>query len=194
MKKIVKLHGFTLVELLLAISIFGVIAASTFTIFDAQKKLSNESIEVGNRSQLARTLLKLIEDDIMTSYLSPYYKIAFLGLERRVDTLAINNHPREGSKEIDLTRTIYFEGPNGGIYRHKRKHLTEPTIFKDVEAELIHDMSRIRFRYFDGTDWYEIYDTSQTGMLPKAVEVTVEIKGIEYTRVISLCLSGIGFK
>jgi hypothetical protein len=61
---------------------------------------------------------------------------------------------------------IELAPPNGPVHRDS-----------DV-TEVAQDVAFINFRYFDGSTWLEAWDSSQTGTLPKAVEVTVYVHGV----------------
>lgn len=185
-----KKTGFTLVEVLLSVTIFSIIASSTYSVFEAQKNLSKKTAEISDKVQIARALLRLIEDDLKPSFISKNFEIYFVGQKNRVETLSTNNIPK-AKLETDLTKTIYYQKEGGGIYRHKRKQVTETIFITEEDAELLHESALIEFRFYDGSNWIESFDSRLLGKLPKILAVTVTVNGEKFTKAFTPSLLGI---
>jgi hypothetical protein len=51
-------------------------------------------------------------------------------------------------------------------------------IQRDTDVvEISRDVAFLNFRYFDGTQWQDSWDSTQSGTLPQAVEATVYVRG-----------------
>jgi len=74
-------------------------------------------------------------------------------------------------KELDAIR------PDQGLGRRTRDFFAESAVDETLSMEDLFaiEVVEITFQYFDGTNWVSDWDSSITGRLPKAVEVTFGI-------------------
>ncbi|HLY73643.1 MAG TPA: type II secretion system protein GspJ, partial [Planctomycetota bacterium] len=76
--------------------------------------------------------------------------------------------------ETDKTKPAY------GLVRDRPLELTplNGPVQRDSDiVEISRDVVYLNFRYYDGTQWLESWDSTQSGTLPQAVEVTVFVQG-----------------
>jgi type II secretion system protein J len=197
-----KRRGFTLLELAVATSIFAIVIAATYSLFDSARGITTRAEFRAGLFQSARAALQAVEDDLRgVVLLGSVYDTGFIGTnagseKEPLDTLefvAVNrytgaaydvNQP-EVVRGIDISKVSYRIEPDEkikphGLLRERPLELTPPNgpVHRDEDVMGIADnVAYINFRYFDGTQWLDSWDSTQTKNLPQAVEVTVYIRG-----------------
>lgn len=192
------MRGYSLIEVLLAVTIFSFIAGTTFFMFENARQLEGQIARKSELYQTARVAMKLLEDDLRGVYASG--KPFDTGLNGsgvttgelpadRLDFVAVNNRPfDENKKEIDLTKTVYFVSDKG-LVREKYKLLTGTAILvnaRDVQEVISDRVKGIKFRYFDGSTWQDSWQSSATKKMPRAIEVTLHIDEAQFTTAVWL--------
>lgn len=191
-------RGYSLIEVILAVTIFSFIAGATFFMFENARQLEAQLARKSELYQTARVAMKMIEDDLRAVYASG--KPFDTGLngsgvttgERPADRLefvAVNNRPfDDGRKEIDLTKTVYFVSEKG-LVRERYKLLTGTAALVNAQdvQEVVSDRVRgIKFRYFDGSAWQDSWQSSSMKTMPRAIQVTLYIDEEEFTTAVWL--------
>jgi type II secretion system protein J len=183
-----KRRGFTLIEVLLAVVLTGLIVIGSLTYLDSSRNLGDRIQFKSEMLQTARAVLSQMERDLQPAYASGQ------GLDwglkgtnsvlsdlpnDSLELVAANNNPKsEDTKEIDLTRTIYRIDGERGLVRDRFKQLTNTgsatlTNSGDVICKKV---VGLKFRYHDGTGWTESWDSTTLGKMPKAIEVTIHVR------------------
>ena len=185
--------GFTLVELLLGLSLFSVIGLAAYgslrSGLEAQRRVSERALE----DQLVRGLLDLIAADLEAAFISGgALDSGFIGTNADEDELprdslsfvTARGRP-DGSLpgEMDLLGVTYEidvddETPASGLVRNRRRILTAAATDADeVKAdELAPEVEGLDFEYFDGSEWQQVWDSSASATLPQAVRVTIQFR------------------
>ncbi len=187
--------GFTLVELLLGLSLFSVIGLAAYgslrSGLEAQRRVTERALE----DQLVRGLLDLIAADLEAAFISGgALDSGFIGTNADEDELprdsltfvTARGRP-DGSLpgEMDLLGVTYEidvddETPASGLVRHRRRILTAAAADADeVDAdadELAPEVEGLDFEYFDGSEWQQVWDSSVSASLPRAVRVTIQFR------------------
>jgi prepilin-type N-terminal cleavage/methylation domain-containing protein len=171
------LQGFTLIEVLLAMSLLALVLTGIYTSFStASRSVENAEI-VRDETDLARTLISRLSLDIENAdcdhvaYGAVFYgkkeEVDTEGVRHRHDSLAmttLTNFPRPNSKETELLEADYYfkEKENGKGYslmrREKRELVKDgpPPFEGGVEYEITDQVSELRFRYSDnGSIWLD---------------------------------------
>lgn len=185
--------GFTLLEMLVALALVGVIAGTLYgSLYIAYKarERAHAAITPIRRAELAATLIRR---DI-ESVLPPTGVLAaeFVGEDatddsgRPADALVMHccSHvPQEGVPGSDIRRveltceTLEDDlEETSAIIRRTTTSLLAAETPEPIEDVLCRDVLAFNLRYFDGSEWLDAWDsTTQGDDLPLAVEVTVEI-------------------
>lgn len=82
--------------------------------------------------------------------------------------------------------SLYGTGASAGSYGLVRRQLDRATAawsagqgqlfdVADLQDVLAPEVAAVEFRYFDGTEWYEEWDSAQAGGLPLAVEICLAV-------------------
>ncbi|MBI2933084.1 MAG: hypothetical protein HYY16_15680 [Planctomycetes bacterium] len=165
--------------------IFAAVAGACWALLDAGRGVSARGAAEAARSQTARVALRAIEADVRGAF------SAFTGTDggtedRPRDTLAVVTVAHQPSlaateKETDVVRSTFSIDENKGLVRERRKRLTENVTVLDAEAyveEIARDVVALQVRYTDGSGWVDSWNSDLSGQMPKAVEVTVHVRGV----------------
>ncbi len=179
---------------MLAMAILALITTVIYASFSSAGKNVEQAETSRDRTDLARTLIAKLSDDIANAYYHPAMKEAIFYAKKsittenepRFDNIALTtltNWRRPDSKEMDLWEVGYrFEtGPEGEgqvlVRREKRDLDKERTPLEGGIDMIITDrIGEFRLRYYDGTTWKDEWDSRTTGRLPKAVEIRLVLK------------------
>lgn len=200
-----EIHGFTLVEVLVALALFALLGIGAYRLLDASIVASahvtasqqfNDSLRMG-MWRMEKDLLQVINRPIRDNY--DIIEPAFSGNQDGfIFTRAGWGNPWSYSRS-ELQRVEYYFSGYGLLNRKiwpvlDRAQDTEPLI-----QNLIKPVSRIRFHYLDmNEEWLEQWppvnvDPLVVNPIPQAVEVEIEIPGAgEYRRLfLTTALKGI---
>ncbi|HVR82686.1 MAG TPA: prepilin-type N-terminal cleavage/methylation domain-containing protein [Planctomycetota bacterium] len=195
-------RGFTLLELLVALIIFATVIAAAYSLFDTSRSLVTRAEFRSQLFQTARTALQAIEDDVRGSTMSgSAFDAGFIGLSggsdkeptAQLQVISVNRYTG-GSRDvnapppvfgIDLAMVRYWIEPDKskpafGLVRDRPLELTPlngPVQRDEDIVEIARDVAYLNFRYYDGTQWLPTWDSTQSGTLPQAVEVTIYVRG-----------------
>ena len=194
-------RGFTLLELLVTLVIMGVITGALFAslrvAFQAGKRV-NQTLDNVQRTGVAGDFLRR---DIESALLpTGTLANAFIGTDERNDrggdgdTLLLCA-PVDGPPTVTLAADIrqieyllVTEGSERLLVRRVTTNLLASATISTDEADdeiLCRGVLSLNFRYFDGSEWYTTWDSTQEASLigpqqgqslPLAVEVTLELE------------------
>jgi prepilin-type N-terminal cleavage/methylation domain-containing protein len=198
-----KTRGFTLLELIVATSIFAVVVGAAYTLFESGRNLTSRAEARAELFQTARAALKAIEEDLKGAVMpSTPYDTGFIGTDSgskdkpldKIDFVSVNSHAMisslksdaalEAGEKIDMSRVAYWvetdtNRPSHGLVRYRQTILspvTTPTPKDEDIEEISADIAYVNFRYYDGTQWLDSWDSTQSNKLPQAVEVAVHVQ------------------
>jgi general secretion pathway protein J len=180
--------GFTLLELLLALVIFSIIGTGVYQTLrsgvDAQRH-GEESVQV---TQIARQVLARMAADLRATYTSQgVYAAGLVGedqvgqdvdLDRLTFAMAGYTPKPDAVAEFAVAKVEYFidDDPateNVGLQR-RITPIVELAVQEESEGEdYAPEVKSLNFRYYDGTNWLDTWDSTADGLLPLAVEVTI---------------------
>lgn len=184
-------RAFTLVEVLLAMALMMALMSAFYVFFNGMGTAQQSAREAGNRQLSARTLCDMIERDLMCCIAGD----AKLGagvigsetdlriLTRNVSAaLAISGFDdRHGLfdmesagyafDEADASVSISRESPQRVELPSREDERDEPAARTPEES--LGPIERLRFRYFDGSNWRDAFDSLAEDRLPVAVEISL---------------------
>lgn len=180
-------NGFTLVEVLVASTIFALIAAAAFVFLAASRRLDERIRFKSEVYQTGRAVLGILQRDLSAAYAWGKFGTGVVGRNHgaengdtdEIELVTANHSPAtDQSREIDLARIIYTVDPELGLLRQKLTRLTaeqEVIRSEDISEQLSARVTGLNVRYHDGTGWTDGWDTPSTRTMPKAIEVTLTI-------------------
>ena len=184
--------GFTLLEMLVALALMGILAAGLYTSltigFNARAR-AEAALEPVRSATLA---LELLRGDIV-SVLPPTGVLAggFVGQDVKgadstseADTLVFYSTVEDAGRAAPGTRKIEFalaagdDGSASILVRRVTANLLAPSTPEPAEEVLCRNVTSLNIRYFDGTDWLDSWDSgTRDNALPLAIEVRIRIGG-----------------
>lgn len=193
-KAIVREHrcltGFTLVELLLAASIFSVIVLSIYSAFQTGILSYRKADAAFGLLQEARLILYRMELDLKNSFAYTKENSRFQGTQGNMDFFSLTDTFSEGQVFSNLSR-IKYELASGILKRvyYKGKSILEET-GNGEDQELSSDVKGISFQYAYATNnpaepygWQSFWpkkenesDLTQQKAIPLAVKIELTMK------------------
>ena len=184
------IHGFTLLELLIAMSIFSLISIMAFS--GLNSILFNKEIvdqELTRLSDIQRSLLNLARD-IEQAQDRPIRdglggNIASLTGGQNIDStileLTRNGWRNPAQQTRSQLQRVAYSLEDNQLIRLYWYHLDHLQSDEPVRRVLLHDVENIEIRYLDEeweTSWPKLAldDTSVANALPRAIEVTLVLK------------------
>jgi hypothetical protein len=175
-------RGFTLLEVVLALSLAILLLGSSMTFLwelaDRRSTLARGSRDL----HAGAILIERLEADLSAGLVGdPGIGAGITGTatKLRLLTRGVWLAPEAGGKaggegEGDLQATEYEFDPSSGRITGRRGVVKPGSSSISGPMELISDrVERVRFRYFDGKEWVETFDSLAKGELPVAIEVAV---------------------
>ncbi|HEV8608228.1 MAG TPA: type II secretion system protein GspJ [Tepidisphaeraceae bacterium] len=184
--------GFTLLELILAMGMISMLAVSLYATLRVAFKARDSATSGIAPMRSANVALDLLGQDI-ESALPPTGLLAgaFLGqhlgdVQISQDTIEFYcigssdsfDPPRSaGFRKIDLGLIASLDGRAYLLVRRITSNLLSPQEVQPEEEILCRNVRSFALRYFDGSTWYEDWDSTQMGdILPVAVQVDLQIQ------------------
>ncbi len=164
--------GFTLLELLIGMSVFAIVAASVYSSLYMGVKVWKQEESLDQTMQEAALSLKVMERALRCAFLNPENEqIVFVGLGERIDFFST-------SPEGDIEKVAFFlhsnEGDNFFSLLRSRKKYMRLDDEEDAQEEVINTKIReLRLKYFsrDENIWYENWP--ETSILPDQVSIEI---------------------
>lgn len=188
--------GFTLLEVLLAMTILAVVMTVIYTSFSSAGDSVERAEAVRDGNDLARTLLSRMSADIANAYcrqgaagqffFGKHEEIESSGAKFRFDRVALStltNWRRPDTAETDLWAVGYFfrERPEDGrrvLMRREKRLLrsADDGPVDEAEYELTDAVAGLQVRYWDGTKWIDDLGAEDACRRPAAAEITLTLE------------------
>jgi type II secretory pathway pseudopilin PulG len=196
--------GFTLLEFLLALALFMVLAGMLWNIISLFSKTQTQGTRLAERSQLVRSLAQLLEDDLKSAIQDPIYPfgdssgdddIRRFGLSGSLQTLRIDvielnpfitvtPQPRQAflgevqtatPRAAELKTVFYNFQQSVGLTRREIDFETPDINAQGAEGTNLYapEVVGCRFRYYNGSEWSDSWESLDRGGLPVAIEATL---------------------
>lgn len=198
-------EGFTLIEMLVAMVILAIVLTIAYSVFSSSYSALRRVSPERDPFQTARLILDRMTDEIQSAYYKPgLAHTGFVGKSDEKedapwDSLTFSAMANfywikkvEGIKESDFlkisyslvddeeeTRLVRAQNPAFGPFEEDPEKLGSPD--RGVH-QLSDDVWGMDFRYFDGKEWVEDWNSAEKEKLPQAVEVKLILKTDEGKR------------
>ena len=183
--------GFTLIEVLLAVAILGIIFSMVYWTFSQTYDVIDRVQTEADRFRSVRLTINKISEDLSSTYWREDYKDSLfvgedLGEERSpkdsIRFMAASNYGASaGSNDSDLNIISYYleRAEDKDIYKLMRSEQTNILSISNDQKEayeLGDSLNGINFRYFNGKDWVDSWNSDELKSIPMAVEIKMLIK------------------
>jgi len=189
--------AFTLLEMLVAMALMSVIAASLYASLHIGFRARESAMAAVERVRMAELGIEILRKDI-ESALPPTGILAgeFIGQDaidesgRDADTLLFHSsaHVPELSerasdiRKVELAFALVSDGTERALIRGITTDLLATESVEPEEEVLCHGVLAFNLRYFDGSEWLDGWDSTTHGdVLPLAIEITLEVARPEAT-------------
>ena len=190
--------GFTLLEVVISIGILVVIMTIVYNTFNSSMKAFTAMENQGNAYAQARIVLSRMSEEIASIYFSGQNRnTGLLGEDRDEYDLPFDSlhftslsHVRwvKDSKESELCEI--------GYYLEKNEETRESFLFRREDwnvdgtleeggrpLELAEGVDGLNFRYYDGDEWVDEWDSRIKNELPNAIEVVLIMRDPRQKRI-----------
>lgn len=207
-------HGFTLLELLIAISIFGMVIGIAYSSYNASFSIINTTGKSAKTYAKARTAMERIMGDLESLHIGN--DLLFQGTSEnisghRADTLLFTStsfvrlHPDEMSPGHLLIHYTVEEAPDGAsllLYRSQNSPQADEETIKDSRLLLCDNLQEVAFTYLDKEgeereNWGEDENDEDTSALPSLITISLRFNdsqndepGTLFTSALTLPMAG----
>lgn len=181
----------TLLELLIALGLTLALLGSLFAFFHNTIRSREDMLALTAKHRAAAVLIDRIENDLTFCIAGDSRHGAGVSggaTQLRILTRGVAAHLAErgtgdGAAFSDLQIAEYRFSTGSGLRARRETAAAQPTA-EAVDSgptqtshrgfePIADDLHRVRFRYHDGNDWRNAYDSQEEGRLPIAVEVAI---------------------
>jgi type II secretion system protein J len=184
--------GFTLLELILAMGMISMLAVSLYATLRVAFKARESATSGIAPMRSANIALDLLGEDL-ESALPPTGLLAGAFLAQHLGDVQVSQDTVEfycigssdsldppnsaGFRKIDLGVIPSPDGRGNLLVRRITSNLLSPQEVQPEEEILCRNVRSFALRYYDGSQWYEEWDSTQMGdILPLAVQVDIQIQ------------------
>jgi len=191
--------GFTLLEIMVALLVLGLLSSALFAIFGTTID-SKERVEKYNELyQTSRQVIDRSHRELSLAFLSPSKNrnpTVLLGVDAEeegypMDSITFTSlaHVPMGvdnreSEECELSYFIIEDSSTGmhHLMRREDTSLDDDPLQGGISYEMAEDIRGLNFRYYDGEEWQDSWDSREgdtEGKLPYVVEVVLILPGVD---------------
>jgi general secretion pathway protein J len=185
-------RGFTLIEVLLAVTIFAIVLAAINAVFYSALRLRNKTAEALDKSAPMQQALTIIRRDL-ANIVPPGTNSLFGSFQTTATTniMAGASTPSfftttgildETSPFSEVQKVAYAlmdptnQTEGRDLVRLVSRNLLSTTGEQPVQQWLMGGLQSITFLYHDGTTWRDSWDSSTlTNMLPRAIKLQLQV-------------------
>jgi general secretion pathway protein J len=200
--------GFTLLEVVISVGILAVILSIVYNTFNSSMKAFTAMENQGDAYAQARIVLTRMSEEIASIYFSPQNRnTGLLGEDRDeydlpADSLHFTSlsHIRwvKDSKESELCEIGYYlekDEETGSLFRREDWNVDGTIEEGGRPLELAQGVDGLNFRFYDGEEWADEWDSRIKGGLPKAIEVVLVMrdprrKRITFSNIFTVPIAG----
>ncbi len=169
--------GFTLLEILIAVSILAIIAVLVQSSFRVVMGSLAEARRTTAASRKAESFIWMLSSEVGNAIIAEGLHFSAVG--------------GDGAAGLDFCSTVAFPGSGARDVFRVSYRLDDDVLWKSVdgnEFKLFDGVEAFEIIYFDGEEWSPEWDFSAAGRLPAAVNVSFELEGRRFSRSIGLAV------
>ncbi|MBW7956484.1 MAG: prepilin-type N-terminal cleavage/methylation domain-containing protein [Deltaproteobacteria bacterium] len=173
-------RGFTLIEVLLAVSLMAVLLASLYSVFFSVAGAGSKASEEAVRNVEAGRALEKMASEVRSAYTRRGSPVTFFkaGKVRSHSMVSFTffSYPVQagGAPKSDLLAVSYSIERDGGR-RHLVKEVWSPYLGEKISFRAIEDIKGFEVSLFNGKDWSKAWDSELEGSVPRAMTVKMTL-------------------
>ena len=187
-------HGFTLIEVLLAVAIFAIVLAAINGVFYGALRLRTKTTQALDASVPIQQALALIRQDLrgivapgggpLSGTLKSAASAGGTGQQAGPELYTATGSVEAEAPWGNIQKVAYVlrpatdsrSGAGQDLIRLVSRNLLATLQDEPVEQFLMSDVARIAFSFYDGSQWRDSWDsTTEASVLPKAVRVEIDL-------------------
>ena len=179
----IRSRGFTLIEILLAVVIIGIIVAVVYGSLWTVTQTVDGARERMELSQTARGVLWKITNEISNAFSGE--EMYFTGVKSKPGSVDENR--------LSFNSTVEGFGQEQKDIREIEYYLSRGVLYQEIDGVIfpvVENVDGFSLRYFDGVEWKESWDSKLRGKFPKMVEINLELGGKIFSTAISIPVAG----
>ncbi|MBI5417556.1 prepilin-type N-terminal cleavage/methylation domain-containing protein [Candidatus Poribacteria bacterium] len=184
--------GFTLIEVLIAGTILSIIIFIIYSTFsNTTNAIERNQLKI-EFNQESRVIINRMEKEISSAFFSKEnINIRFKGEKSsfqendndRLDFVSTLNPPKKDTRESELMEVGYYlkfgeSNEYGTLVRRYSGQVDDAIDKGGYEEALGERVKSLGFRYFDGSEWQDTWDTNNKGQLPRLLKVIIIFQDI----------------
>ncbi|MDY0189484.1 MAG: type II secretion system protein GspJ [Desulfuromonas sp.] len=187
-------RGFTLIETAVAIAIISIIITSVYGIFSSISATKQRLESEADGYTQARVIFSRIGQELRTSYLNTNNELSDFVANGSIGSDGYNDD--SNYLEFTSTSALLNTGEQSTMpvrIRYQLERNTDSTICRllrsavplfDLSTEptyqrLSSQIKQLQWRFYDGSDWQESWDSSSSNQLPQTVEMSLILQSGE---------------
>ena len=198
-KPISGVSGFTLIEVMTAVTVMAVMATIAFTIVFGAVKRSRHIDQKVELSTEAASIVSLISEDLRGAFIREGVVPFFTGTSRYraedptdgvslLTTAVVPVNPEIPAGGVGEVEYSVLESPNMTLILLRREEIPARAPFDEggQEIEITDRLRSLDLTFSDGEDWFEKWDTEsdaehEAGRLPKQVGIVLVLEDGDLT-------------
>ncbi len=179
----IRSRGFTLIEILLAVAIIGIIVAVVYGSLWTVTQTVDDARERMELSQTARGVLWKITNEISNAFSGE--EMYFTGVKSKPGSVDENR--------LSFNSTVEGFGQEQKDIREIEYYLSRGVLYQEIDGVIfpvVENVDGFSLRYFDGVEWKESWDSKLRGKFPKMVEINLELGGKIFSTAVSIPVAG----
>ena len=176
-----KNHGFTLLEVLLAVALSALLLATVYTTYFAIARTIDTTSETQELMETGRVLLEMIKRDVrgVTAGRFPLISTTQDLDGKPAADISFVTSAKSSTNPFNLTRVGYslVQDTQGEpvLVRKEAKNPKDDFNTLGNAFEISRMVSSFQLSFYNGTEWVDQWDSRSTGKLPKQVRITLEM-------------------
>lgn len=173
--------GFTLIEVLLAVALSALLLTAVYGIYFSINRSIEAATEDQDAFETGRILSELIKKDIRGIRAG---RFPLVGKNEVIEGLPVGQiefvtTARLTGEQMTLRRIGYALIVNNKndriLVRKESSDLVDPLDGVSRVFEVSRIISGFQFKFYNGTDWVEEWDSTSTGSFPKQIRVIIDV-------------------
>ena len=173
-------RGFTLLELLLALSMFIVLLGIVWSVTAILLRMETQRVQQTGQQRIVRTWTRMMNDDFRSAIQDTeqfnktegdetirHFGLSGTSTQLRID---VSNYSWRSAEMSELKTIFYDFQQTSGLIRRETNYAAPKS--EEGKMQIAPEIIGCQFRYFDGGIWHDYWASLDRKGVPSAVEIT----------------------